>query len=98
MVPSMTNLKEPNNLLWDERLPEADKELVGELNLSLERLSGLRALEINVFGKFRRSKIAWKVASYQHVLLHRIVALMDGAAVAWNSRSTLSCMLSARAR
>jgi hypothetical protein len=51
-----------------------------------------------VFGKFRRSKIAWKVASYQHVLLHRIVALMDGAAVAWNSRSTLSCMLSARAR
>jgi hypothetical protein len=33
-----------------------------------------------VFGKFQRSKIAWKVASYQDVLLHRIVALMDGAA------------------
>jgi hypothetical protein len=42
----------------------------------------LRAVEINVSGKFLRSKIAWKLATYQHVLLHRLVALMDGAAVA----------------
>ena len=93
----MKNLRAPTSLLWDDRLPEADKELVKELNASLDRLSGLRALEITVSGKFLRSKLAWKLASYQHVLLHRIVALMDGAAVTWNSRSTLSCMLSARA-
>jgi hypothetical protein len=68
---------------WDDRLPEADKKLVGDLNASLDRLGGLRALEINVSGKFLRSKIAWKLATYQRVLLHRLVALMDGAAVAW---------------
>jgi hypothetical protein len=57
----------------------------------------MRALEINVSGKFLRSKIAWKLAVYQHALLHRIVALMDGVAVAWNNECTLSAMLSARA-
>jgi hypothetical protein len=91
------SLKEPTHLIWDDRLTEADKRLIGDLNMSLDRLSGLRALEITVSGKFARSKIAWKLASYQHVLLHRLVALMDGAAVAWNSRCILSAMLSARA-
>jgi hypothetical protein len=93
----MTNLKEPTHLVWDDRLPEADKKLVDDLNGSLDRLGDLRAIEINVSGKFLRSKIAWKLATYQQVLVHRIVALMDGTAVAWNSRCTLSCMLSARA-
>jgi hypothetical protein len=54
----------------------------------------LRPVEINVSGKFARSKIAWKLATYQHVLLHRLVANMDGAAVACNNRCTLSAMLS----
>lgn len=91
------SLKEPTHLAWDDRLAEGDKKLVGDLNASLERLSGMRALEINVSGKFLRSKIAWKLATYQHALLHRLVALVDGAAVTWNSRCTLSAMLSARA-
>jgi hypothetical protein len=91
------SLKEPTHFVWDDRLTEADKKLVAELNVSLDRLSGLRAVEINVSGKFARSKIAWKLATYQHVLLHRLIALMDGAAVAWKSRCTLSAMLSARA-
>jgi hypothetical protein len=92
------SLKEPTNFIWDDRLTEADKKLVGDLNTSLDRLNGLRAVEITVSGKFARSKIAWKLATYQHVLLHRLVALMDCAAVAWNSRRcTLSAMLSARA-
>jgi hypothetical protein len=90
-------LKEPTYFIWDDRLTEADEKLVGDLNTSLDRLSGLRAVEINVSGKFARSKIAWKLATYQHVLLHRLIALADGAAVAWNSRCTLSAMLSARA-
>jgi hypothetical protein len=91
------SLKEPTHFVWDDRLTEADKKQVGDLNTSLDRLSGLRAVEINRSGKFARAKIAWKLATYQHVLLHRLVALMDGAAVAWNSRCTLSAMLSARA-
>jgi hypothetical protein len=91
------SLREPTHFIWDDRLTEADKKLIGDLNTSLERLSGLRAVEINVSGKFARSKIAWKLATYQHALLHRLTALMDGAAVAWNNRCTLSAMLSARA-
>jgi hypothetical protein len=91
------SLKDPTHFTWDDRLPEADKKLVGDLNASVDRLSGLRAIEINVSGKFLRSKIAWKLATYQHVLLHRLVALLDGTAVAWNNRCTLSAMLSARA-
>jgi hypothetical protein len=91
------SLKEPTHFTWDDRLTDADKETVSELNASLDRLNGLRAVEITVSGKFLRSKIAWKLATYQHALLHRLVALMDGAAVAWNNRCTLSCMLSARA-
>jgi hypothetical protein len=91
------SLKDPTNLIWDDRLTEDDKKLVSKLNRSLDRLSGLRAVEINISEKFARSKIAWNLATYQHVLLHRLVALMDGAAVAWNNRCTLSAMLSARA-
>jgi hypothetical protein len=64
------SLKEPAYLVWDDRLTEADKNLVGDLNASLTRLSGLRAVEINVSGKFLRSKIAWKLATYQHVRAH----------------------------
>lgn len=91
------SLKEPAHFEWDNSLTDEDKSFVDELNASLDRLNCLRAVEINVSGKFLRSKIAWKLATYQHALLHRLVALMDGAAVAWNNRCTLSCVLSARA-
>jgi hypothetical protein len=84
-------------LLWDERLTEADKAQVAELNGALERINERRAIEINVSGHFARSKIGWKLAVHQHGLLHRVVALMDGTAVAWNNRCTLSAILSARA-
>ncbi len=90
-------LKEPRHLEWDDRLPEADREKVAQLNEALVRISGLRAVAINISGPFARSMISWKLATWQHALLHRIVALMDGVAVAWNNRCTLSAMLSARA-
>ncbi len=90
-------LKIPAELIWDARLPEADKKLVADLNASLARLDGLRAVKINVSDHFARSKIAWKLAAYQLVLLHRIVALADGLAIAWNNGNPLSAMLCARA-
>jgi hypothetical protein len=90
-------MKVPASLVWDNRLPEVEKTRVAELNASLARLNEQRAIEISVSGPFARSKIAWKLAIYHHALLHRIVALMDGAAVAWNRKCTLSAMLSARA-
>jgi hypothetical protein len=91
------NLKEPTHLVRDDGLTERDRKLVNRLNASLDRLSRMRALEIKVSGRFLRSKIAWKLAVYQHALLHRIVALMDGVAVSWNNECTLSAMLSAPA-
>jgi hypothetical protein len=90
-------LRTPRHLKWDDRLPDSDKETVQNLNLCLDRLNQQRAVEINVAGHFARSKIAWKLATWQHALLHRVVALMDGIAVAWNCRCTLAAMLSARA-
>jgi hypothetical protein len=95
--PTPALLREPHRLVWDERLTKADKVQVAELNASLDRLDARRAIEINVSGHFARSKIAWKLAVYQHGLLHRMVALMDGTAVAWNNHCTLSAILSARA-
>jgi hypothetical protein len=92
-----TYLRQPQPLTWDERLAEKDKALIGELNAALNRLNERRAIEINVAGPFARSKIAWKLAVHQHGLLHRLIALMDGAAVAWNNRCTLSAILTARA-
>jgi len=93
----MQTLKEPRRFVWDERLPEKDKCLIDQINASLARLNEMRALEINVSGPLARSKLAWKLLSYYHALLHRVIALIDGTAVAWNSNCTLSAMLSARA-
>ena len=90
-------LRIPHSIVWDDRLPPEDGKHVEDINRALSRLNELRALEIVVSGPFAQSKIAWKLAVYQHVLLHRIVALVDGVAVAWNNRSTLAAMLSARA-
>jgi hypothetical protein len=83
--------------IWDERLQEEDKLLVATLNASMKRLNERRAIEINVAGPFARSKVAWKLAVYQHSLLHRLIALLDGTSVAWNNRCALSTILSARA-
>ncbi|MCW2286757.1 hypothetical protein M2323_004545 [Rhodoblastus acidophilus] len=90
-------LRNPRAFVWDERLTEADKQLVATLNESLGRLNERRAVAINVAGPFARSKVAWKLAVFQHGLLHRLIALMDGTSVAWNNRCALSAILSARA-
>jgi hypothetical protein len=83
------SLKEPTHFVWDDRMTEADKKLVGELNASVGRLSRLQAVEINISRAFLRSKIACKLATYQHALLHRLVAIMEVPRVAWSSRCTL---------
>ena len=59
------HLRPPNVLAMNERLSEPDKEFVAELNASLLHLDGLRAVEINPTGPFARSKIAWKLVTYQ---------------------------------
>jgi hypothetical protein len=59
-------LKAPARLIRDDRLTSDDDDFINELNASVDRLSELRALDINVSGKFLRSKIAWNLAAYQH--------------------------------
>lgn len=93
----MQTLKEPRSFVWDARLEETDKAVIDQINASLARLNEGRALEINVEGPLARSKLAWKLLSYHHALLHRVIALIDGTAVAWNCHCTLSAILSARA-
>jgi hypothetical protein len=90
-------LKDPTLLVWDTRLEEKDRSKINEINETLDRLAIWRVVQINRAGHFDRSKLAWKVGVYQQVLLHRIVSLADGAAVAWNSRTTLSAFLCTRA-
>jgi hypothetical protein len=74
-------LRTPNRLIIDDRVAATDERLLNEINASLARLNEMRAVQINVGGHFLKSKIAWKLAGYQHALLHRIVALMDSCAV-----------------
>src|SRR5687767_9825001 len=90
-------LKQPQLLVCDDGLSNADRNLVSRLNASTSQLGQVHAAEITVSGPFARSKIAWKLARHQHALLHRIVALLDGITAAWNHRSTLSAMILSRA-
>ncbi|WP_315718605.1 MULTISPECIES: hypothetical protein [unclassified Bradyrhizobium] len=90
-------LRTPTQMIIRDNLLPPEKELVEQINSSLDRLSGLRAVEINIAGPFAQSKLAWKLATYQHALLHRLVALMDGVAISWNAESTLACILASRA-
>lgn len=90
-------LKEPHALIWDHRLSEGDKDFVEKLSTTMRDLSQRRAIEMTRSQKFARSKIAWLLTYYQQVLLHRMVALVDGTAATWNCRCTLTAQLSARA-
>lgn len=90
-------LKAPTELQWDDRLPVKERAAFATWNACIARLNEERAVEVNISGPFLKSKIAWKLATYQHALLHRVVALADGVAVNWNGRSVLGAMLCARA-
>lgn len=76
---------------------ERDPRFLDGLNEIALKLGEMRAAEIRREGPFARSKLAWKLAGYQQVLLHRAIALFDGTAVSLNSSATLAAMLSARA-
>ncbi|CDZ60343.1 Hypothetical protein NGAL_HAMBI2605_09610 [Neorhizobium galegae bv. orientalis] len=90
-------LKDPTPLIWDDRLNEADKIVVLEVNEALERLGYSRAIEINPTGPFGKSKLAWKLARYSQALQHRVVGLADAVAICWNGKNVLGSFLAARA-
>jgi len=90
-------LKPPAVLEAHGELDERQAAMVREANETMQELDGMRAVQINVAGHFARSKIAWKLAGYQHALLHRVVSIFDGAALGWNHRSPIAAMLCSRA-
>ena len=90
------DLRKPTQINWDNRLEEANKELLAKINACLDRLNSLRVEEVSHSGSLR-SRAAWRLAVHQQGLLFRTVALVDGIAAAWNNRSTLTAILSARA-
>lgn len=68
-----------------------------EFNETLVRLRARRVPEIRVEGSLLKSKLAWKIATYQQPVLYRIVMLADGCALNWNARNDLCSFLAARA-
>ena len=53
--------------------------------------------KIEAEGPLEKSKIAWKIATYQEAVLCRVVMLARGAREAWNARNFLVCFLAVRA-
>jgi hypothetical protein len=63
----------------------------------LRRLDKKRAKNIVVKGQFAESKLAWKAAILQQVLLYRCVGVASGCAQMWNFGNALCSVLAARA-
>ncbi|MFK4725387.1 hypothetical protein ABIE89_006487 [Bradyrhizobium niftali] len=74
-----------------------DVESVEAINAGLSRLRERRVQRIERAGRLLKSKLAWKVQVYREVMLYRIVALTESAAVNWNSVNLLGAYLPARA-
>jgi hypothetical protein len=72
----------------------ADFERISE---AIDRLAARRKTTIVVDGPFARSKLAWKIATYQQAILYRVVALGAGTRDAWNARNVLVMFLTTRA-
>jgi hypothetical protein len=89
----MTVLLETTSLDLDPQTVES----VRRVNATLAELARRRQGEIRAAGPFGQSKLAWKIASYQQALLHRIVMLTEGAFGAWNAGNVLTGFLCARA-
>jgi hypothetical protein len=66
-------------------------------NATLGRLRERRLTEIAISGPFLKSKLAWKIATYQQPVLYRVVMLASGCAANWNGRNLLCAYLAARA-
>jgi hypothetical protein len=72
-------------------------DAVRRFNQVLRRLDKKRAKNIVVKGQFAESKLAWKAAILQQVLLYRCVGVASGCAQMWNFGNALCSVLAARA-
>ena len=68
-----------------------------QFNDTLSRLHARRVPEIAVAGPLLKSKLAWKLATFQQAVLYRVVMLASGCALNWNAGNVLCSYLAARA-
>jgi hypothetical protein len=81
----------------DVDYPQDRRADLQKISHAIDRLAARRKTTIAAEGPFDRSKLAWKVATYQQANLYRVVALGAGARAAWNARNVLVTFLTARA-
>jgi hypothetical protein len=81
----------------DSNMDEETAKEVGAFNATLKRLRDRRLQEIAIVGALRKSKMAWKIATYQQPVLYRVVMLASGCAANWNDSNILCSYLAARA-
>jgi hypothetical protein len=81
----------------DENVDQSDADEIREFNATLGRLRARRLTEISVSGPLLKSKLAWKIATYQQPVLYRVVMLASGCAANWNAQNLLCAYLAARA-
>ena len=74
-----------------------DGKTMRNFNSALDQLAQRRVERIEITGPYSRSRLAWKVATYQQPMLYRIVGLGSGIALNWNARNLICSYLSARA-
>jgi hypothetical protein len=82
----------------DGALADRDQKVSRQFNAVLARLSGRRVAKLEAYAEpFIRSKMAFKIASFQQPMLYRVVMLASGCASNWNLNNTLCAYLAARA-
>jgi hypothetical protein len=83
----------------DFDVSEEHARAIADFNSTLVRLRNRRVDKIDVSASvlLLRSKLAWKLATYQQPVLYRIVMLASGCAMNWNARNLLCSYLAARA-
>ena len=82
---------------FDADIDDNDAQDIQAFNSTLVRLRERRLTEITISGPLRKSKLAWKIATYQQPVLYRVVMLASGCAANWNGRNLLCAYLAARA-
>lgn len=67
-----------------------------DIDEAIARLSKRRLDRIEVVGPYAKSRIAWKIATFQQSVLWRVVMLARGARLCWNARNILACFILTR--
>ncbi len=68
---------------------------IDRINRDIEQLRAMQWPVVRM-ADFPMAKVAWKVAAFSQVGLHRVVALADAATLAWNAGAVIGAILCVR--